>query len=155
MAAVYGVHATYYNALSGQFFSELGWYGVAYGRMVWPSAHLFGGFGWRYNAPSAGTQVWNPIRDGTLVGFASNQYDTFGKVSVLGCATIRGKDRAYTALSLPSFSGRFVANVAAEVTGNSLHYVDAGTLDALTGIMEPRNRYHPVWIMGAPAPQIE
>lgn len=121
--------------------------GAAFGRSVWPSSVLYGGYG--YSDPRDGAITWLTFSGGSLASFATNRTDHLGYISVLGVATIETEKRAYTALSLHDFSGYFAGNTPTGLTGASLHWVDRGALPELTGVTAAGTRYHPLGALGA------
>lgn len=138
--ALYGIWLLWEVEALGDFV-DVEFTGALYGRLVWPSAALFGSFG--FNATGSPIPV-NIIAGGSLAGFDTNREDARGMFSILGCAT--HEDR--TVYSGPGFSGFYSDGAPAGITGRAVHYVDYGTLPELTNVAGDQSRYHPIWLLG-------
>lgn len=117
--------------------------GALYGRTPWPGPNYFG---WYRNNVTTSPQPGLPVAGAALPGFDTDRMDFDGKPSIIGCATIE----RFTLYSGPGFSGAFSDDSPVDVTGESVHRVDAGQLPVITGVAGLRARFHPVWVLGKP-----
>lgn len=117
--------------------------GMLFNRTPWPASEYFGAF--LANA-TASPEPSLLIAGASLAGFDTNQLDFDGKFSVLGCAA----NNEAILLSGPGFSGRFLADIPIDVTGQAIHWVPDTTLPALTSVDGEQSRFHPIWLLGKP-----
>lgn len=110
----------------------------SYGYLAYRPEHYFGGYG-LYNSGSAAPLTTIASRS-NVVSPLDDQNDFEGHQSVLGCAGYEGVAMAST------YAARAPLGTAANLVLNP----DAPTtLPALTGVAGEKQRYHPIWLLGA------
>lgn len=114
------------------------WHGAiaGYRYLAYPGSEYFGAYGVTANTP----KIYDPISADANGGFDGDRLDIHGKYSVLGCASYDGA----TMLSGYGFRAG---------TGLSSHLVVSpevgATLPVLTGVSGAKERYQPIWLLGA------
>lgn len=110
---------------------------ASYGYRMYPTTEMFGAI-WAYTTTT--TPAVSLASLGTDIEFDGTQLDPQGQLTPLGVAS-HGPNTLYSGYGF----GRLPL-------GSSL-YLEAGplipTLPTLTGVSGPKERYHPIWLLGA------